>query len=75
MLAHYMLWPCVCLSVTTRTSTKMAKPIKLIFGTEVSCHLFYTGVISTGDTKTVYARSDSPGNNMAISSNTSFLGQ
>ena len=38
MLAWYMLWPCVCMcvSVTSQCSAKMAQWIELIFGIEAT---------------------------------------
>ena len=53
MLARYMPWHCVCLSVclsvTSRSSIKTAQWIELIFGMEVSFHLSYTVLYRNAD--------------------------
>jgi len=36
-----VLWPCVCLSVTTQCSIRMAEWIQLVFGAEVTLRFSY----------------------------------
>jgi len=60
MLAQYVLWPDVCLSVTSWSSIKTDGRIKLVYGTEAALRLPYAAFY--GNLCTPKNKDTSPGN-------------